>query len=139
MAYIVNNVDVLDLKPSTGVGINLPFNGPTGINTTYTTKDAIKANLLNFLLTAKRERVMNPQFGSGLPDLLFEPVTDTFIEQAEGLIYNGIELFFPQVQILNLNVDLYPDNSTVVIYLKYTVINTNIEDELQLNLNNGGI
>jgi phage baseplate assembly protein W len=139
MAYIVNNVDVLDLKPSTGVGINLPFNGPTGINTTYTTKDAIKANLLNFLLTAKRERVMNPQFGSGLPDLLFEPVTDTFIEQAESLIYNGIELFFPQVQILNLNVDLYPDNSTVVIYLKYTVINTNIEDELQLNLNNGGI
>jgi len=139
MAYIVNNVDVLDLKPSTGVGINLPFNGPTGINTTYTTKDAIKANLLNFLLTAKRERVMNPQFGSGLPDLLFEPVTDTFIEQAESLIYNGIELFFPQVQILNLNVDLYPDNSTVVIYLKYTVINTNIEDELQLNLHNGGI
>jgi uncharacterized protein len=139
MAYIVNNIDVLDLKPSTGVGISLPFNGPTGINTTYTTKDAIKANLLNFLLTAKRERVMNPQFGSGLPDLLFEPVTDTFIDQAESLIYNGVELFFPQVQILELNVDLYPDNSTVIIYLKYTVINTNIEDELQLNLNNGGI
>ena len=139
MAYIVNNIDVLDLKPSTGVGINLPFNGPTGINTTYTTKDAIKANLLNFLLTAKRERVMNPQFGSGLPDLLFEPVTDTFIDQAESLIYNGVELFFPQVQIQELNVDLYPNSSTVIIYLKYTVINTNIEDELQLNLNNGGI
>ena len=139
MAYIVNNIDVLDLKPSTGVGINLPFNGPTGINTTYTTKDAIKANLLNFLLTAKRERVMNPQFGSGLPDLIFEPVTDTFIDQAESLIYNGVELFFPQVQIQELNVDLYPNSSTVIIYLKYTVINTNIEDELQLNLNNGGI
>jgi phage baseplate assembly protein W len=139
MAYIVNNIDVLDLKPSTGVGINLPFNGPTGINTTYTTKDAIKANLLNFLLTAKRERVLNPQFGSGLPDLLFEPVTEDFIAKAESLIFNGIETFFPQVQILNLNVDLLPDRSTVVIYLKYTVINTNIEDELQLNLNNGGV
>ena len=50
MAYIVRNVDVLDLKPSTGVGIDLPFNGPTGINTTYTTRDAVKANLLNFIL-----------------------------------------------------------------------------------------
>jgi hypothetical protein len=59
--------------------------------------------------------------------------------KAESLIYNGVELFFPQVQIKDLNVDLYPDNSTVIIYLKYTVINTNIEDELQLNLNNGGI
>lgn len=139
MAYIVNNIDVLDLKPSTGVGINLPFNGPTGINTTYTTKDAIKANLLNFLLTAKRERILNPQFGSGLPDLLFEPVTEDFIAQAESLIYNGIESFFPQVQILELIVDLFPDRSTVTIYLKWSVINTNIEDELQLNLNNGGI
>ena len=47
MTYIVRNIDVLDTKPSTGVGIALPFNGPTGINTTYTTRDAIKSNLLN--------------------------------------------------------------------------------------------
>ena len=68
MAYIVRNVDILDLQPSTGVGISLPFNGPTGINTTYTTKDAVKSNLLNFILTGKKERVMNPSFGSGVRD-----------------------------------------------------------------------
>ena len=45
MPYIVRNVDVLDINPSTGVGIKVPFDGPTGINTTYTTKDAIKSNL----------------------------------------------------------------------------------------------
>ena len=33
MAYIVKNVDVLDLKPSTGVGISVPFDGATGIKT----------------------------------------------------------------------------------------------------------
>jgi hypothetical protein len=83
MAYIVSNVDVLDLKPSTGVGIDLPFNGPTGINTTYTTKDAVKANLLNFILTGKRERVMNPTFGSGVRDLIFEQQTDELTDQIE--------------------------------------------------------
>ena len=72
MAYIVKNVDVLDLKPSTGVGISVPFDGATGINTTYTTSDTIKSNLINFLLTGKRERVMNPSFGSGLREILFE-------------------------------------------------------------------
>ena len=72
MAYIVKNVDVLDLKPSTGVGISVPFDGATGINTTYTTSDTIKSNLINFLLTGKRERVMNPNFGSGLREVLFE-------------------------------------------------------------------
>ena len=139
MAYIVRNVDVLDLKPSTGVGISLPFNGPTGVNTTYTSKDAIKSNLLNFILTGKKERVMNPSFGSGVRDLLFEPITENLTDQIEGLIYGGVETYFPQVQINSLNVDLSPDTRTVTIYLGYSVINTNIEDELQINLNNGGV
>ena len=139
MAYIVRNVDVLDLKPSTGVGIALPFNGPTGVNTTYTTKDAIKSNLLNFILTGKRERVMNPGFGSGIRDVIFEQITDERIDQIENLIYGGVEQFFPQVRIGNLTIDLSPDTKTITIYLKYSVINTNIEDELQININNGGV
>ena len=139
MAYIVRNVDVLDLKPSTGVGIDLPFNGPTGINTTYTTKDAVKANLLNFILTGKRERVMNPTFGSGVRDLIFEQQTEDLTNQVEDLIIGGVEAFFPQVQINTLNVVQSPDNYTITIYLNYSVINTNIQDELQINISNGGV
>jgi len=139
MAYIVRNVDVLDLKPSTGVGIDLPFNGPTGINTTYTTRDAVKANLLNFILTGKRERVMNPTFGSGVRDLIFEQQTEDLTNQVEDLIIGGVEAFFPQVQINTLNVVQSPDNYTITIYLNYSVINTNIQDELQINLTNGGV
>jgi uncharacterized protein len=139
MAYIVRNVDVLDLKPSTGVGIDLPFNGPTGINTTYTTKDAVKANLLNFILTGKRERVMNPTFGSGVRDLIFEQQTDELTDQIEDLIIGGVEVYFPQVQINTLNVVQSPDSYTVTIYLNYSVINTNIQDELQINITNGGV
>jgi len=139
MAYIVRNVDVLDLKPSTGVGIDLPFNGPTGINTTYTTRDAVKANLLNFILTGKRERVMNPTFGSGVRDLIFEQQTDELTDQVEDLIIGGVEVYFPQVRINSLNVSQSPDNYTVTIYLNYSVINTNIQDELQINITNGGV
>ncbi len=139
MTYIVRNIDVLDTKPSTGVGIALPFNGPTGINTTYTTRDAIKSNLLNFILTGKRERIMNPGFGSGIKEVLFQPLTEDTTLQIENLIYGGVETFFPQVQINNLTVDLEPDNKTTIIYLNYSIINTNIEDELQINLNNGGV
>jgi uncharacterized protein len=129
----------LDLKPSTGVGIDLPFNGPTGINTTYTTKDAVKANLLNFILTGKRERVMNPTFGSGVRDLIFEQQTDELTDQIEDLIIGGVEVYFPQVQINTLNVVQSPDSYTVTIYLNYSVINTNIQDELQINITNGGV
>lgn len=152
MAYIFKNIDVLDLNPSTGVGISVPFNGPTGVNTTYTTQDAIKSNLLNFILTGKRERVMNPGFGAGLlglapslddpqgdPGVLFNQITEERIDQIENLIIGGVDLYFPTVQIKNLDVELDPDSKTIVIYLKYTVVNTNIEDEIQINLNNGGV
>ena len=135
MAYIVKNVDVLDLKPSTGVGISVPFDGATGINTTYTTSDTIKSNLINFLLTGKRERVMNPSFGSGLREILFEQLTGDTTAIINDLIKGGIEEFFPQVVIEDLNITLDEFNQTINIYLKYTIINTNIEDELQLNLN----
>ena len=137
--YLFRNVDILDLEPSTGVGIKIPFDGSTGINTTYTTKDAIKSNLLNFLLTGKRERVLNPGFGSGLRELMFQPLTDDLRGDMENLIIGGVNEFFPNVQINDLTIDFVQEESKVIINLNYSVINTNIEDEIQININNGGV
>ena len=139
MSYITRNVDILDLQPSVGVGISIPFNGATGINTTYTTQDAIKSNLLNFLLTGKRERIMNPGFGSGLRDIIFNPLTENLVEEIENLIINGIDTFFPNVIVNDLNVQLEQESNTTIIALNYSLANTNIEDELQININNGGV
>ena len=57
MPYIVRNIDVLDIKPSTGIGISVPFDGSTGINTTFTTKDnlddtteKIKREYMNYMI-----------------------------------------------------------------------------------------
>ena len=137
--YLFRNVDILDLKPSTGVGIKIPFDGQTGVTTTFTTKDAIKSNLLNFLLTGKRERILNPGFGSGLREILFQPLSQGTIDEVKELITGGVENFFPQVIINNLDVQLEQETSTLSITLGYSVINTNIEDELQINVNNGGV
>ena len=137
MTYIVRNIDVLDTKPSTGIGIKVPFDGSTGVNTTYTSRDAIKSNLLNFILTGKRERVFNPSFGSGVRELLFQPITEDIVDQIDSLIRGGVETYFPTVNIRELDVTLQPNSHTFTIYLNYSIINTNIEDELQINLNNG--
>ena len=103
--YLFRNIDILDTKPSTGVGIKIPFDGATGINTTFTTQDAIKSNLLNFLLTGKRERVLNPGFGSGLRELMFQPITDELRGDMENLIIGGVNEFFPNIQINDLTID----------------------------------
>ena len=134
MAYLIKSVDILDLQPSTGVGIKIPFDGQTGITTTFTTKDAIKSNLLNFLLTGKRERILNPSFGSGLREVLFQPLSQDTIDQVEELIAGGVERFFPQVIINNLDVQLEQETSTLSITLGYSVANTNIADQLQIKV-----
>ena len=45
-------------------------------NKNLTTFDQSRSNLKNLLLTKKGERVLQPNFGSGLQDLLFEPIDD---------------------------------------------------------------
>ena len=136
MAYNIVNISPLDLQPSRGVGIKVPFDGPTGLNITYTTKDAIKSNILNFFLTGKRERIMNPIFGAGIREQLFEQITNNTVENIEDIISFGLNDYFPQVQLTNLNVNASPDQNLIQIYFSYSIKNTNIQDEITINFNN---
>ena len=136
MAYNVVNIHPLDLQPSKGVGIKVPFDGPTGLNITYTTKEAVKSNILNFFLTGKRERIMNPNMGAGIREQLFEQITNNTVENLEDIIAFGLNDYFPQVQLTNLNVSATPDQNIIQIYFSYSIKNTNIQDEITINFNN---
>lgn len=136
MAYNIININPLDLQPSKGVGIKIPFDGPTGLNITYTTKEATKSNILNFLLTGKRERIMNPIFGAGIREQLFEQITSNTVENIEDIIKFGLNDYFPQIQLNNLTVSSSPDQNLIQIYFSYSIRNTNIQDEIIINFNN---
>lgn len=136
MAYNVININPLDLQPSKGVGIKVPFDGPTGLNTTYTTKEAVKSNILNFFLTGKRERIMNPNMGAGIREQLFEQITNNTAENLEDIIAFGLGDYFPQIQLTNLNVSASPDQNLIQIYFSYSIKNTNMQDEITINFNN---
>jgi len=136
MAYNVININPLDLQPSKGVGIKVPFDGPTGLNITYTTKDAVKSNILNFFLTGKRERLMNPNMGAGIREQLFEQITNNTAENLEDIIKFGLGDYFPQIQLNDLNVNASPDQNLIQIYFSYSIKNTNMQDEITINFNN---
>lgn len=136
MAYNIININPLDLQPSKGVGIKIPFDGSTGLNITYTTKEATKSNILNFLLTGKRERIMNPNFGAGIREQLFEQITSNNIENIEDTIKFGLNDYFPQVKLNNLTINSFPDQNIIQIYFSYSIRNTNIQDEIIINFNN---
>ena len=136
MAYNIININPLDLQPSKGVGIKVPFDGPTGLNVTYTTKEAVKSNILNFFLTGKRERIMNPIFGAGIREQLFEQITNNTAENLEDIITFGLNDYFPQIQLIDLNINASPDQNLIQIYFSYSIKNTNMQDEITINFNN---
>jgi phage baseplate assembly protein W len=137
MAYNIVYINPLDLQPSKGIGIKLPFDGPTGLNITYTTAEAVKSNILNFFLTGKRERIMNPNFGAGIREQLFEQITQGTTQNIEDIIKFGLNDYFPQVRLNQLTVSASPDKNLIQVYFSYSINNTNIQDEIAINFNNG--
>ena len=135
MAYNARNINVLDLRPSTGIGVSLPFNNPAVFQTVYNTKDQIKYNLINFLLTDPRERVFNPAFGAGIRSKLFEQITNETTDDLDTLVRSGVERYFPNVVVTALTFTADPDQNLLTISFSYTIKNTRESDNIILSIN----
>lgn len=134
MAFAARKINPLDLQPRKAIGIDLPLSGNSVFNSTFQSKDAIKANIVNLLLTGKGERPLNPNLGSPLRDYLFETITESRIREIKAELSNILQVYFPDVQVTQLDILGVPSVRAIVVYLKYRVVNTNIEDEIQLNI-----
>ncbi|MBC8398671.1 MAG: GPW/gp25 family protein [Flavobacteriales bacterium] len=125
------NINPLDLNKNTAVGVVFPFNGNAVFNSSYTTQDQVKSNLINVLLTEPGERVYEPNFGVGLKKLLFENQIKE--DELESRIKDQCALYVPEIDITNLIIQLIPDNNTLYIRLTYKFIINNTTDSIQLN------
>lgn len=128
----VQQIDPLDLRDSVGIGVDLPFQGKAVFNTTYTSKDAIRANLINYFLTNKGERYLNPTFGSNIRELLFENIDIDTINNIKVTIGQEVSNFFPRIQINKF--EIVPTNNTIQVSLRYSISNSDINDEVLINI-----
>jgi len=133
MPFEVKKIDPLDLQPRKAIGVKLPLSGRAVFNSTYTSAEAIKNNLINYFLTAKGERYLNPLFGNDLQNLLFENLTQNKVTQIDAIIRADLEFYFPRVEVVNIETVGDPDRNSVQFSMSYKVSDTNIEDELVIN------
>lgn len=134
MAFEVKKIDPIDLQPRKAVGIEIPFSNKSVFSSNYQTKDAIKNNLINFFLTNRGERYLNPSFGSILREKLFENINGNLEDEIRSIVENAIEIYFPRVEPKDIQVLSSEDNNTISFYLSYSISNTNISDELLINI-----
>lgn len=135
MAYNLRQINVLDLRPSTGIGVALPFNTPAVFQTVYTTQEQLKYNIINFLLTNRRERIFNPNFGASIRNKVFEQISAETLDKLDTQIRAGINQYFPNVIITTLTFGGSPDQNLLTVQFSYTINNTGASDNIILSLN----
>jgi phage baseplate assembly protein W len=134
MAQIIQNKYPIDLDARKAVGFGFPLNGDAVFVPTYQTRDQIKANLVNYILTNFGERVFNPGFGGNLRNLIFEGITDSTLEEIQFRIQNSISNYFPQISVSQIQFDTQPDENTINFTLTYQIINFGITDSVNILL-----
>src|SRR5210317_2398642 len=88
------------------IGITLPLTfGENTFEQSFLTKDQVKSNIKNLLLTKRGERIMQPQFGSGLQELLFEQNVDDLEEKIQSTIEDSISQWLPFVNIDEIDIE----------------------------------
>ena len=131
----INPID-LPQNAKVAVGVTFPFDGPAVFNQSFTTKEQVKSNLINLLLTSPGERLMNPSFGVGIRNLLFEQIIDK--EQVKNRIIDGAQSYIPEINITDVfikreNFETTPEIHTVRISVYYKVLADRSNDAILLN------
>ena len=127
--------DPINLETNVAIGVSLPFNGEGVFNSTYTTKEQAKSNLLNVLLTEPGERLYLPNFGVGIRNLLFEQ--NVKAEILKERISNQVDIYIPEIEVMDIKIDKSPDSHTLYIAIDYRMSINNDEDSIQINFNTG--
>ena len=134
MAFEVKKINPLDRQPRKAVGVDLPFSANAVFNSTFQTKDALKVNLINYLLTNRGERPLNPSFGGGIRELLFENINQEEIEDIKENISSNITRFFPNIKPTRIEITSNPDTNLINFFIRYAIADQNIQDEFLINI-----
>ena len=134
MARIIQSRFPIDLTPSIAVGVGFPLDGPAVFIPTFTTREQTKANLINYLLTNKGERVDRPNFGGDLRNLLFENILESSQNDLTVRIQNDITRFFPNIVVKQLEFNNQEDRNTINFILTYQIENFGTEDLINIEL-----
>ena len=131
-----------DLNPDTWIGLSFPLGRGTqsAFKQTKTNLQQASTNLKNLLLTIRGERVMQPNFGSNLHRLLFEPMVESDMSLAiEEEILNVTSVWLPYVNIQNVDVkfDERRGNQVGVVLTFSITLNPDTEEQITLTFETG--
>jgi phage baseplate assembly protein W len=113
-------------------GFSFQRAGNTG-SFVITDVDLVKTDLLNHIFTRKGERIGLPNFGTLIPDIVFEPLDEMTIDQVKDELLEVIR-YDPRVKLIDLITNPDYDSNTLHIEIRLFYIELNITEPFILNL-----
>lgn len=104
------------------INIKFPFkNNVKGffLGTNLTTSEAIKSDLLHLIFTQKGQRLYSPDFGTNLPQYLFEPNDNILLSDIKREINDAVGKYIPDLVVTNLEIS--GEDKKVLVKISYDV------------------
>ncbi len=114
-----------------GSGWKFPVSIKDGKIVSSGSYDSIRESIMIILGTAKGERVMRPDFGCGINELVFAPNNTSTATLITFYIKEALLKWEPRIELLNVNAE--PDETEqnkLIITIDYMVKTTNTKDNL---------
>ena len=119
-------------KPFLGIGWYFPLEvvdddviGNAGKLRTAEYEESVRQSIWLILGTAKGERVMRPNFGCGIYDLVFETNSASTAGRIEEEVKDALLFFEPRIDVLDVQVQPEGQGEMLVISIDYQVRATN--------------
>jgi phage baseplate assembly protein W len=113
-------------KTFLGVGLAFPFQfDGSGAITTAKFEESVRQSIWIILGTSKGERVMRPDFGCGIYDLVFEVNSASTSGRVAQAVREALVLQEPRIDVRNVEVEAQGDGATLLIHIEYQVRATN--------------
>ena len=134
-----NVYNPIDLEEDIAVGITLPFGKNNGLfNLSFTTAQQALSNLKLLFSTIKGERPYQPNFGTDLHLLLFEPLDEGLSQRAQDIITDDISFWLPYIIVDNVEASIDYDTNRLNIKTFFRVTERGANQSVSFNVNPDG-
>ena len=136
---------IIDRDSNIQVGMDLPIRRGDDKDgwfaTSKTTMEAVKNNIVNLLSTTTGERLMQPNLGIDLRNVLFEQIDESTELRIQDIILDAFEIWLPFVQVLDIKIvsdNIETDRNQIRIDIIFNIIqDPNTVDSVSMDFASG--
>ena len=141
--YKIVEVDRNTLTPNRAIGVKFPFNSPGLFKKSFTTFEQASTNVKSLILTRKGERYEQPDFGTDLINVLFEPNVVELKDFITTTITDAVTFWLPYLTITKLEITTNQDDPNMIHHVKislaFTVTGSDSEETITIFAGEDGI